>query len=372
LNETAPVARGVSPVPTELLARRFARLATEFASAAARVRGAQDPQALHDLRSSALTLEAMLGTWSGLLDPRPRLAALRGLRRLRRRLGRARRLEAHTLLLVALSAAAPVCGEPVLGLLDDLRRRLRVRTARAATCLRPRRLQPLWERIGAARASLAMDQGGQVRAFDRARAYLLGRRAMARVAVEMALAHEDDWLLRRSRSGVERWRHALECTNGARTPGPDPGPVLRRLEEILDAALDRATLVGAIERVAETAFGQAGSKPLSVSCGPRSRLRSRGSGPWPRHTARIPPPGPRPRGSRASRTHQGRRTRCRAAPASAGSGWRSGCSGRGASARLHSPRERSPWLPKTRRNGVPVILNTPPVRFPLGRLLAPR
>jgi hypothetical protein len=71
---------------------------------------------------------------------------------------------------------------------------------------------------------------------------------MARVAVEMALAHEDDWLLRRSRSGVERWRHALECTNGARTPEPDPGPVLRRLEEILDAALDRAALIGAIER----------------------------------------------------------------------------------------------------------------------------
>jgi CHAD domain-containing protein len=249
LNETVTVPRGVSQVPTELLERRFARQAAEFASAAARVRGAQDPQALHDLRSSALTLEAMLGTWSGLLDPRPRLAALRGLRRLRRRLGRGRRLEARTLLVVALCApAAPGCSEPVLGLLDDMRRRLRERTARAARCVRPRRLQPLWERIGSARASLAMDPGGEVRAFDRARAYLLGRRAMARVAVEMALAHEDDWLLRRSRSGVERWRHALECMNGARTPDPDPGPVLRRLEEILDAALDRAALVGAIER----------------------------------------------------------------------------------------------------------------------------
>jgi len=249
LNETAPVPRGVSQAPTELLARRFSRQAAEFASAAARVRGAQDPQAFHDLRSSALALGVMLGMWSGLLDARPRRAALRGLRRLRRRLGTARQLEAYiTLLGACCRPAAEGSREPVLSLLEDLRLRLRVRTERAARLLRPRRLRPLWARIGSASASLGTGRDDDARAFDRARAYLLGRRATARIAVEMALAHENDWLLRRARLGVETWRHALDSVSGTHTSDPDPGPVLRRLEEILDAALDRAALIAAIER----------------------------------------------------------------------------------------------------------------------------
>jgi CHAD domain-containing protein len=108
--ESEPCA--ASPVPTDLLRHRFTRQAAEFVSAASRVRGAEDHDAVHDLRVSARNLDAMLRTWAGWLDSRPRAEALRGLRRLRHRLGSARELEAH---LALLAPRAADHGEAVLG-----------------------------------------------------------------------------------------------------------------------------------------------------------------------------------------------------------------------------------------------------------------
>jgi CHAD domain-containing protein len=246
VNETDSMPCGASQVPTDLLKRRFAGQAAEFASAASRVRGGQDPEAVHDLRVSARNMDAMLRTWAGLVESRARAAALRSLRRLRRRLGSARELEAHIALL---EPTAVERGEPVLSLVEALRGKLLKRTACAARRLRPRRLRSLMERIEAANASLGSRPAGHRRAFDRARTYVLERRAVARIAVELALAREDDWLLHQARLAIKKWRYALECVNGAWTdPGPDPRPALRQLQEILGGIQDRAALIAAVER----------------------------------------------------------------------------------------------------------------------------
>jgi len=245
VNEMVSVPSDTRQAPAELLKRRFAGEAAGFASAAARVRCGQDPEAVHDLRASARALEAMLGTWAALFQPHPRAAALRALGRLRRRLVNARELEACIALL---EAAAADHGDPVSIVLDELRRRLRERTARAAKRIRPRRLRPLMERIGAASASLAARRARHARGLERARTYLLERRAMARVAVELALAGGDDWSLRRARLAIERWHLALDCADGAWDVGPDPRPALGRLEDLLGAIQERAALIAAIER----------------------------------------------------------------------------------------------------------------------------
>jgi CHAD domain-containing protein len=245
VNETVSVPCDIPQAPAELLKRRFAGEAAGFASAAARVRCGQDPEAVHDLRVSARAVETMLRIWAALFEPHPRGAALRSLGRLRRRLVNARELEACIALL---EAAIADHGDPVSSLLDELRRKLRERTARAARRLRPRRLRPLMDRIRAASASLAGRRARHARGLERARAYLLERRAAARTAVELALAGGDDWSLRRARLAIERWRLALDCADGAWDAGPDPRPALGRLEDLLGAIQDRAALIAAIER----------------------------------------------------------------------------------------------------------------------------
>jgi len=92
VSETDANADGVSLVHADLVKSGFAQRVSDLASAAARVQGGEDPEAIHDLRVSARSLDAMSRAWAGLLGARPRSAALRALRRLRRRphAGRAR------------------------------------------------------------------------------------------------------------------------------------------------------------------------------------------------------------------------------------------------------------------------------------------
>ena len=246
MNDVESEPSAASPAPTDLLRHRFTRQAAEFVSAASRVRGAEDHDAVHDLRVSARNLDAMLRTWAGWLDSRPRAEALRGLRRLRHRLGSARELEAHLALLAPRVADH---GEALFGFAEKLRRKLLERTTRAAKRLRARRLHPLVQRIEALSASLGSRPGDELRAFDRARAYLLERRAVARIAVQLALGREDDWLLHEARLAIKKWRYALESVNGAWADAdPDPRPALRQLQDVLGAIQDRTQLIAAIER----------------------------------------------------------------------------------------------------------------------------
>lgn len=245
MNETRSVRCCDPQGPTKLLKRRFAHEAAGLASAAARVRTGQDPDAVHDLCVSIRALAAMLRTWAGLIDPLPRGAALRSLCELRRGLADPRELGTRIALLQAAGAGH---GDPHSSLLEDLRRTLCQQTARASRRVRARRLRPLMERIGAAGASLGARSTRHARGLERARAYVLERRAVARVAVELALAGGDDWRIRRARLAIGSWRATLECVAGAWEAGPDPRPALVRLEELLAAIGDRAALITVIER----------------------------------------------------------------------------------------------------------------------------
>jgi CHAD domain-containing protein len=232
----------------------FAQRVRALASAAARVHGVEDREATHDLWVSARLLDAMLWTWSGLIDAGARARATRALRRLRRRLGKARELESHVALL---ERTAAIHGEPVTGLLERMRRRLSRRTERAAKRLRPERLRRLLERVETAASSVASRPIQSSQGFARARAHVSEVRAVALAAVECALAREDDWLLRRARIAVKNWRYAVDCVDAnANGRELDPRSALRQVQEALGTIQDRAALIAAVER-----FGRKRARP---------------------------------------------------------------------------------------------------------------
>jgi CHAD domain-containing protein len=244
----------VSLVHTDLVKSRFEQRVSDLASAAARVQGAEDPEAVHDLRVSARSLDAMLRAWAGLLGARPRSAARRALRRLRRRLGDVRELETHVTLL---ERTASDHGEPATELLTRLRGRLSRRTARAGRRLRPRRLRRLMERVHAATSSLDSGLTSVPHVLDRARAHVLEMRVVAHAAVEVALTREDDWLVHQARLAVKKWRYAVESVDPPANGTPhDLRPTLRLVQEVLGIVQDRAALIDAVER-----FGRKRARP---------------------------------------------------------------------------------------------------------------
>jgi CHAD domain-containing protein len=242
-----------------LVGKRFAQRRAALASAAARVQEAEDAGALHDLQVSARTLEAMLRTWAGLLDPRPVAAALRGLRRLRRGVGAAREFEAHVALL---ARTAWDHDDPATALLHRLRVKSSRRTARAWKGLRPERLRRLLERVEAASASLRPGPGADPDGSARARAHVSQLRAVALAAVESAAAREDEWLLRQARLAVRKWRHAMDAfAPPADGPRADLRSALRQAQDTLGAIRDRSALIVLVERHARKR-SVAGLQPL--------------------------------------------------------------------------------------------------------------
>jgi len=229
-----------------LVKKRFTQRLAALVSAAARVQEAEDAGALHDLRVSTRTLEAMLRTWAGLLDPRPRTAALRGLRRLRRCMGAARVFEAHV---ARLERTAWDHDDPATALLHRLRIKSSRRTARALKRLRPERLRRLLARVEAATSSLRSGPVADPDGSARARAHVSELRAVALAAVESAAAREDEWLLRQARLAVRNWRHAMDAfAPPADGPSADLRSALRQVQDALGAIRDRAALIGLIER----------------------------------------------------------------------------------------------------------------------------
>jgi CHAD domain-containing protein len=231
---------------SQLVWEAFAEHRSSLASAAERVREAEDPQAIHDLRVGIRRMDAMLRTWAGFFRAGARDDALRALRRLRRRLGEARELESQVALL---EPRAPQHGESAIRLLQRLKDRLARRTDRAAKRLRPKRLKRLLARMDEIAADLETSPMAKPRVFDQARERALKTGAVARIAVEVAARQEDDETLHQARLAVKKWRYMLECLE---TIVPEAEslitPALRAMQEALGAIQDRAALTGAIER----------------------------------------------------------------------------------------------------------------------------
>src|ERR1044072_4221056 len=105
----------------DLLRETFARRVSNLMSAARRAGARRDSEAIHDLRVGARRLDAMLRTGQELFPSDSRIVRLRALRRVRRRLGKARQLEVKIALL---EERASRHGEAAPQLLACLRGRL--------------------------------------------------------------------------------------------------------------------------------------------------------------------------------------------------------------------------------------------------------
>lgn len=228
----------------ESLARRVARLV----SASRRVRAAADSEATHDLRVSARGLEVVLRTWERLFPTRPRKAAIRSLRRVRRRLRRARVLQVHVALLEPRVARH---GDHAVRWMRRLADRLARCTARAADEVRGNRFRRLRRRLEEATADLESRLIAHPDAFARARARVIEAGVVAQAALRIACTQMGDRLLRRARIATKEWRYAIECVQEV-VPLPEAQelPALREIEAVLGTFQDRATLIAAIERFA--------------------------------------------------------------------------------------------------------------------------
>ncbi|MGH7732087.1 MAG: CHAD domain-containing protein, partial [Candidatus Eiseniibacteriota bacterium] len=125
----------------ERLEKSVAERIEAFAAAARRVRAGSDAEAIHDLRVATRRLWAALRVWRSLLPGPARRTAARRLRRLRRRIGRARELEVHVALL---EARLPRCEAASRAAAAEILLRLKGRLARrrraAARRVSPRRV----------------------------------------------------------------------------------------------------------------------------------------------------------------------------------------------------------------------------------------
>jgi len=236
-------------VPVDHLAlvrKTIARRIAALTSAAHRVRAADDNDATHDLRVCARSLDAMLQTWDCLFPARARKDALRALRQVRRRLGQARELQMHVSLL---EPRAWQQGEPFARLLLQLRERLLRRAHRAARLLRPKRFERLLGRIEAATREFEAGPATDSHLLDRARTRALQTGAVARVALELACARDDEWMLHQARIAAKKWRYAVESV--AEVAPISESQLLDRVRDIqkaLGTFQDRATLMDAILR----------------------------------------------------------------------------------------------------------------------------
>jgi CHAD domain-containing protein len=220
------------------------RLTGVLESAAARVRGAQDPDAIHDLRVVCRRLSSALSAWEHALEPEACRRAQRGLRRLRRRLSEAREREVLADQFGKLFADESLTvREAGVAELERLERRVVLDRARAAGVARRRRVAGLVIGIEACVATLAT--GPSLLAPIQA-----GAEARRRAALEaLATAAEGDDALHRARIAVKRWRYHLEAmapaSGSAATVAFGP---LRDLQQCLGAIHDAAVLRDFISR----------------------------------------------------------------------------------------------------------------------------
>ena len=239
----------------ERLEAGFDRRASEFAAAARRVRTGADAEAIHDLRVATRRLVAALRVWRDLVPPRARRDAVGGLRKLRRRLGRARELEAHVALI---EARRPVRGADERTAVDPLLERLRERLARrrrsAMKRVGPRRLKRLLRLIEAAGSELSARLLADPRVTLDTPALERRVSVAAADALRNATAHLENDSLHEARIRVKKWRYTLECLAEAvphvRWRATRP---LQRIQATLGDIRDGALLQEMLERRAAEA-----------------------------------------------------------------------------------------------------------------------
>src|ERR1044072_2949849 len=191
----------------DLLRETFARRVSNLMSAARRAGARRDSEAIHDLRVGARWLDAMLRTWEELFPSESRIVALRALRRVRRRLGKARQLEVQIALL---EERASRHGEAAPQLLACLRGRLLRRTKRITKRLSPKRLKKLLRRIEEAASDLEPTLNRDPGVFDLAQERVAKMGAVAQVALDLTGQQQDDWTLHQARLVIKKWRYRIE------------------------------------------------------------------------------------------------------------------------------------------------------------------
>jgi CHAD domain-containing protein len=185
-----------------------------------------------------------LRVWRSLVPEQARRDAARSLRRLRRRLGRARELEVHVAIAEShLAPHRPKDRTAVDAILDRIRERLARRRRRAMRRVSPPRMRRLMRRLGVA----GCDLGPRLRAHPGATGDALAAgREVAEAAADAlrgALEHTDDTRLHAARIHVKKWRYTLE--NLAEViPGYEARTVrsLQKIQSELGDVHDRALL----------------------------------------------------------------------------------------------------------------------------------
>jgi CHAD domain-containing protein len=237
-------ARGVGPGD---LVEDFERLLRILGAAARRAHESADAEAVHDLRVATRRLDAALDLWRDVLKPRRRKLARRGLRGLRRELGRARELEVAVALLER--DAAGRVGVPetsIAAWTQRLRRRRDRERRRAGVEAGPGPLRRIARRIRRVLRPLA---GRATIPLGPVRARYARLRSEAERALAAASAAGDDAALHVARLALKRSRYAAEALTRV-TGGPEPPelPAWRRVQEQLGAIQDRANLRAWLER----------------------------------------------------------------------------------------------------------------------------
>lgn len=205
-------------------------------AAARRARRGRDDEAIHDVRVAARRLGAALDLWRPLFPSRARRRVARGIRRLRRRAGRARQDEAlvTTLgdLLAARSPAARRAAAPLFGRLELRAARGR---GRVSSLVRRRRIAGLLACLEEALTGFAARAAGRPSWTDEALARVERRAAAARDRLASALASGGDEELHQARLALKKWRYVEECAVAAeiRPAGGNADP--ERLHELQEA-----------------------------------------------------------------------------------------------------------------------------------------
>jgi CHAD domain-containing protein len=228
-----------------ILGAELAKRSRAFARAAQRLAAPDDAEAVHDVRVVSRRLEAALWLWRGQYDPAARRKAARQLRRLRRRLGRARELEVHAALLRAHledeRGDARLAAEPLLARWE--RRALRAKRAAVAWigATRVRRIRARIER------ALVTDQA-RPDPLGAARERLGRRRESANDAIQRALTHPGEKPFHRARIAVKKLRYAAESFAAVTGSEPQPLTALRDLQQALGDLHDATLLEGRVGR----------------------------------------------------------------------------------------------------------------------------
>lgn len=210
----APGSAHIAAAPRFALARRvtddLARLYSDLASAARRVRRGHDRDAAHDLRVASRRMASALDVWAGLLPGRRAERVQKQLRKLRRAAGSLRDAEVQRDLLARTASGLPHYSRLAV---EDLSRRMerrmlaRIRpTARAA---RKKRLGRLERALDRSLRSLERP-GGAASARADAIARVTELERIARSALASALRDRQDDALHAARIAVKRWRYGLE------------------------------------------------------------------------------------------------------------------------------------------------------------------